>query len=43
MQPVSGKYDSMEITTITLNGNVQLTFYFGLSALDIILVLTFSF
>ena len=29
MPPVSGKYDSMEITTITLNGNVQLTFILG--------------
>lgn len=43
MQPVSGIYDSMEMTTIILNGNVQLTFYVGLSALNIILVLTFSF
>ena len=43
MQPVSGIYDGMKITTIILNGNVQLTFYVGLSALDIILVLTFSF
>ena len=43
MQPVSGIYDSMEMTTIILNSNVQLTFYVGLSALNIILVLTFSF
>ena len=43
MQPVSGIYDRVEMTTIILNSNVQLTFYVGLSALNIILVLTFSF